>query len=87
MARQLKPDVMLVDIGLPGLNGYEVASRIRQQGASRPALIALSGYGQLQDRERARAAGFDHHLTKPVTSEALLAILASIPPRVSPAST
>lgn len=87
MAQVRNPDVMLVDIGLPGLNGYEVASRIRQHAGSRPALIAVSGYGQPKDQERARAAGFDHHLTKPVTSEALSEILAGITPRVRPAST
>jgi CheY-like chemotaxis protein len=59
--------VILLDIGLPGMDGYEVARRIRQQpdGAS-VRLIALTGYGQESDKSRTRAAGFDEHLVKPV---------------------
>jgi CheY-like chemotaxis protein len=59
------PDVMLLDIGMPGMNGYEVARKVREaRGAV--TLIALTGWGQPNDRQRAREAGFDHHLTKPV---------------------
>jgi signal transduction histidine kinase/ActR/RegA family two-component response regulator len=62
----LKPDVILLDIGLPGIDGYTVARRLRQTDlGSRPLLIALTGYGQEEDRHRAQEAGFDHHLTKP----------------------
>ena len=65
--REFRPDVILLDIGLPGMDGYEVARRIRQQpdGAS-VRLIALTGYGQESDKSRTRAAGFDEHLVKPV---------------------
>jgi CheY-like chemotaxis protein len=64
-ARQ--PDAALLDIGMPQLNGYEVARRIRQQpGGERMLLVAITGWGQEDDKQRARDAGFDHHLTKPV---------------------
>jgi PAS domain S-box-containing protein len=65
--REFRPDVVLLDIGLPGMDGYEVARRIREQpdGAS-VRLIALTGYGQESDKSRTRAAGFDEHLIKPV---------------------
>jgi two-component system CheB/CheR fusion protein len=60
-------DAVLLDIGLPGMDGYEVARRVRRDPAlARIKLVALTGWGQDHDRERARAAGFDHHLTKPV---------------------
>ncbi|WP_169788053.1 ATP-binding protein [Caldimonas brevitalea] len=70
------PDLALIDIGLPGLNGYEVAQRLRAAGR-RTRLVALSGYGQPQDVERALAAGFDAHLVKPVDLSALQRFLAS----------
>ncbi len=69
MAADLKPDVILLDIGLPGIDGYEVARRIRMQepGERRPPiLIALTGWGQEDDKQRAHQAGFDHHWVKPV---------------------
>jgi PAS domain S-box-containing protein len=68
-------DVALVDIGLPGLDGYEVARRLRAS-AEGTLLVALTGYGQRADRERATAAGFDHHIVKPVDPDALLAMLS-----------
>ncbi len=72
------PDVVLLDIGLPSLNGYEAAVRIRQGAPERPMrLIALTGWGQEADRVRSRAAGFDQHLVKPVDADALIALLAS----------
>jgi PAS domain S-box-containing protein len=62
-----RPDVVLLDIGLPDINGYEVARRIRRlEGVRQPILIALTGWGQLQDKQAAAQAGFDHHWTKPV---------------------
>lgn len=64
---EYQPEVILLDIGLPGMDGHEVARQLRQkEGLPRPVLIALTGYGQEQDRQRAWEAGFDHHLVKPV---------------------
>ncbi|NDP61370.1 CHASE3 domain-containing protein [Polaromonas sp.] len=65
-AMDYQPDVILLDIGLPGLDGYKVAQRIRQQaGLKHVVLVALTGYGQDSDRQRSQDAGFDHHLVKP----------------------
>ena len=75
-AVQLAPDTVLVDIGLPGIDGYEVARRIRAKLRDRCRLIALSGYGQQKDRERAFDAGFDDHLLKPVDPARLLEVLS-----------
>jgi len=73
------PDVMLVDIGLPGMDGYDLARRVRSRPEARGvALIALTGYGQVEDRRRAQAAGFDLHLTKPVDPERLEKVLGEI---------
>jgi PAS domain S-box-containing protein len=72
-----KPEVVLLDIGLPQMNGYEVARRLRSlEGGSALRLIALTGYGQTEDRQRALAAGFDAHLAKPVDLRALERLLA-----------
>lgn len=72
------PDVVLLDIGLPGMDGYEVAQRLREErGYTRP-LVAVTGYGQEEDRRRSRAAGFDRHLTKPVDPEELRHLLVEI---------
>lgn len=66
-ALAMQPDVVFLDIGLPGLTGYEVAEQLRQQPAlANILLVALTGYGQDRDRQRSREAGFDHHLVKPV---------------------
>ena len=75
-ARRLRPEAALIDVGLPGMDGYEVAGRIRAEvpGAR---LVALTGYGQPEDRERALAAGFDEHLVKPVDPEQLERMLAA----------
>jgi len=71
-ALRLVPDVILLDIGLPRMNGYEIARRIRSDPALRQTrLLALSGFGRAEDRERSRAAGFDDHLVKPASFEAL----------------
>jgi PAS domain S-box-containing protein len=65
-------DVILLDIGLPGINGYEVAKRLRDQfGSARPVLVALTGYGQAEDLARSQSVGFDDHLVKPVNLEKL----------------
>ena len=77
MTIQLQPDIVLVDIGLPGIDGYEVARQIRAKLCDRSRLIALSGYGQEKDRQRAFDAGFDDHLLKPVDPTRLLEILAA----------
>jgi PAS domain S-box-containing protein len=65
-ARALEPEVVLLDVGLPGLDGYQVARRIRAGGGRQPILIALTGYGFPADEKRARDAGFDFHLVKPI---------------------
>jgi PAS domain S-box-containing protein len=71
-------DVILLDIGLPGMNGYEVAARIREMpGGDDVVLVALTGYGQEQDVSRSEAAGFDRHVVKPVTPDTLRALLAT----------
>src|SRR3954470_662515 len=74
------PAVVLLDIGMPGMDGYEVARRIRARSPGpRPTIIALTGWGQENDRREAREAGFDHHLVKPAELGALKALLKSIP--------
>jgi CheY-like chemotaxis protein len=78
MARTKDPDIALVDIGLPGIDGYEVARRVRARDAHRPVLIALTGYGQPEDRRRATEAGFDDLLVKPVDPTALANLLATL---------
>jgi PAS domain S-box-containing protein len=76
-AREVHPDAAIIDIGLPGIDGYAVATRLREMGMAVGTLqlIALTGYGTEEDRRRARAAGFDAHLTKPVEPEALSHLL------------
>ena len=70
------PDAALLDIGLPDMNGYELAGRLRQLPAGAAlTLIATTGWGQQKDRERAFAAGFDHHLTKPIDFDLLRSYL------------
>jgi signal transduction histidine kinase/CheY-like chemotaxis protein len=79
VALDYRPDVVLLDIGLPGLNGYEVAKRIRQQpDFKNVVLVALTGYGQDSDRQTALHAGFNHHMTKPVRLPQLEQILATV---------
>ena len=74
-----RPDVVLLDIGLPGMSGLDVAHTLRVLPATKDALlIALSGYGQAEDRQRSRDAGLDHHLTKPVDPGALHALFTSL---------
>ena len=79
-AEKFRPEIILLDIGMPKLNGYETAERIRQQPWSKQmVLIALTGWGQEGDRERSREAGFDLHLVKPVDYARLAAFLAQMP--------
>ena len=81
LARSGRPDVVLVDIGLRDLDGYEVGRQLRAIFGPSIRLIALTGYGQAEDRQRSRAAGFDAHLVKPVSGpllhETIGALLAS----------
>jgi CheY-like chemotaxis protein len=78
------PEIVLLDIGLPKLDGYEVARLLRLDSRHRDLLlVAVTGYGKDEDRDRGRLAGFDHHLVKPVDLEALRAILDTAPQPVS----
>ena len=81
-AERLDPDVIVLDIGLPRLNGYEAARRIRERKGhnGRPLLVALTGWGQDEDRDRSKEAGFDAHLVKPVDEAALRRLLAGLVP-------
>ncbi len=72
------PDVALLDIGMPGMNGYELAECIRTRGHATPVLVAITGWGQAEDRRRARDAGFDHHLTKPADPDAIRRLLSTV---------
>ena len=76
-ANQFRPEVVFLDIGLPGMDGYELARRFRELPETNAAkVIAVTGYGQESDRERTRASGFDMHLVKPVDPEKLSLVLA-----------
>jgi two-component system CheB/CheR fusion protein len=78
-ASEHRPEIVLLDIGLPHVSGYDVAVQMRAlPGLERTVLIAMTGYGQEEDRRRTREAGFTHHLTKPVPSETLKGILSSL---------
>ncbi|MBK4736917.1 hybrid sensor histidine kinase/response regulator [Noviherbaspirillum pedocola] len=77
IAQSFRPDAVVLDIGLPGMDGYEVARRLRRLPETAGALVvAVTGYGQKEDRERAHAAGFDHHLVKPIEADMLLSLLS-----------
>jgi CheY-like chemotaxis protein len=79
LAERHRPDLLLLDIGLPGLSGYEVCSRIRSRDWGRGIeIFALTGWGQEEDRRRTREAGFDGHLIKPVDPEKLHRLLSSL---------
>jgi CheY-like chemotaxis protein len=77
-AREFRPQVLFLDIGLPGMNGYDVAKTLRQEGFEQEFMVAVSGYGQLEDRKRSREAGFDQHLVKPVDQASLISVLDNI---------
>ena len=79
-ARTFRPHVILLDIGLPDTDGYTVAHRLREEQLGGELLIALTGYGEAEDRERAQKAGFDRHLTKPVDPDALIALFDAARP-------
>ncbi|MGH8512784.1 MAG: response regulator, partial [Gammaproteobacteria bacterium] len=78
-AATFKPDVVLLDIGLPKMNGFEAARKIREQPWSKKmVLVALTGWGQDNDRQKSKEAGFDGHLVKPVDHAALTKLLAEL---------
>jgi CheY-like chemotaxis protein len=78
-AQDQKPDAILMDIGLPGLNGYQLAERVRATpGLQEVILVAVTGYGQPEDQQRSKRAGFDHHMVKPVDHQQLRKMLALI---------
>ncbi len=80
-ARSLRPDIVLLDLGLPGMDGYEVARRLRhEEGFQDTTIIAMTGYGQEDGGQQSREGGFNHHLIKPVQIENLVALLEK-PPR------
>jgi PAS domain S-box-containing protein len=80
LAEQVRPEIAFLDIGMPGLSGYEVARGIRSEAwGRRMMLIAVTGWGQEDDKRKAHAAGFDHHFTKPMDPRRLTSIFASVP--------
>jgi CheY-like chemotaxis protein len=76
-----RPDVAFVDIGLPGLSGYDVARRVREVSDGALKLVALTGYGRPEDVAAAREAGFDAHLVKPVESRRMAQLIRTLVPR------
>jgi phosphotransferase system HPr (HPr) family protein len=78
IARRERPSCVLLDVGLPGLDGYEVAARLRRERAGSIVLIAVTGYGREEDRRAALAAGFDHHFVKPLDQDGFNALLAAL---------
>jgi CheY-like chemotaxis protein len=76
VARRLKPHIILLDLAMPGMDGFEARRRLRDaEGGTSPFLVAMTGFGNEEDKRRTRAAGFDAHLTKPVELDALVALL------------
>jgi CheY-like chemotaxis protein len=78
-ARSFRPELMIVDIGLPGIDGYEVARRVRSQMGDSVVLVALTGYGGSEVKQRALEAGFDHYFTKPLDPRVLRSLLEALP--------
>ncbi len=76
-AHDFRPDIILLDIGLPGMNGYELGQRLRADGFSNAYMVAITGYARESDVEKARASGFDCHFAKPVDLDKLIEKLAS----------
>jgi CheY-like chemotaxis protein len=77
-ARAWHPDVVLSDVGLPGASGYELAQALRAESSTKPHLVAITGYGQAEDRERALHSGFERHVTKPFDHATLERVLAAL---------
>jgi DNA-binding response OmpR family regulator len=71
-ALELAPDVIILDLGLPGIDGFEVCRRLREAGLLKTCIIAVTGFGQDEDRRRSREVGFDAHMVKPVDSDELV---------------
>jgi CheY-like chemotaxis protein len=85
VAREFRPEVAFLDIGMPDMSGYELARRFRADPDLKDIpLVALTGWGSAEDRRRAAAAGFDHHLTKPVDAAAIAELLTRIDARGRP---
>jgi len=78
VARSFRPEAIFLDIGLPGMNGFDVVRSLREQGFKQEVIVAVSGYGQPEDRQRSQDAGFDDHLVKPVHRDALLSALGRV---------
>jgi len=74
-AREYLPEVILLDIGLPGMDGFAVATQLRKEKIGGRMLVALTGYGEQQDRKRTQEVGFDHHLVKPIDPDTLQKLL------------
>jgi CheY-like chemotaxis protein len=82
MAGSFAPHLAFLDLGMPEVDGYEACRRIRAQpGGETLIIIAQTGWGQQEDRQRTREAGFDHHMVKPLDPHALQRLLADLPPR------
>jgi CheY-like chemotaxis protein len=82
LSAEFRPQAIFLDIGLPGMDGYEVAARLRASPeTSGSMLVAVTGYGQEEDRRRSQRAGFDQHLVKPVSPDHLQSLLASLQSR------
>jgi CheY-like chemotaxis protein len=85
LAEELRPEIILLDIGLPRMNGLEACRRIRQHAWGRSmVIVALTGFGQDKDYAKSEESGFDMHLVKPVDPELLLTVLAATPPSQAP---
>jgi CheY-like chemotaxis protein len=78
IAKQFDPQIALLDIGMPRMDGYEAARQIRAALGDRVFLVALTGWGQEEDQRRSRAAGFDRHVTKPAEPAVLESLIASV---------
>jgi CheY-like chemotaxis protein len=86
LVQRIRPDVVLLDIGMPAMDGYETCRRIRSESSVRDLfIVALTGWGQEQDKQRAHDAGFDAHLTKPADPASLARLLAD-PPKQLPST-
>jgi DNA-binding response OmpR family regulator len=79
MAATFEPHLVLLDIGLPTIDGYEAARRIRAHAGAQPVLVALTGWGQDEDRRQSADAGFDRHFVKPVDHDVLTKLIADLP--------